>query len=52
MKLSQLQKLKPYDLQSLFLYDVCDSDLNSILHLTGLEELYSTFAVGLSTSTS
>jgi len=38
--LSHFKKLKPYDLQSLYLYDLCDSDLDSILHLTGLEELY------------
>jgi hypothetical protein len=40
IKLGHLQKLKPYDLQSLFLYDVSDTDLAGILHLTGLEELY------------
>lgn len=38
--LSHFKQLKPYDLQSLYLYDLCDSDLDSILHLTGLEELY------------
>ena len=40
VKISQMQKLKPNDLQSLFLYEVNDSDLESIVHLTGLEELY------------
>ena len=40
VKLTQMQKLKPNDLQSLFLYEVSDSDLDSIVHLTGLEELY------------
>jgi hypothetical protein len=38
--LSHFRKLKSYDLQSLYLYDLCDRDLESILHLTGLEELY------------
>jgi len=38
--LAWLRQLKPYDLQSLFLYDVCDTDLDSIVHLTGLDELY------------
>jgi hypothetical protein len=38
--LSHFKQLKPYDLQSLYLYDLGDSDLDSILHLTGLEELY------------
>jgi hypothetical protein len=37
---TQMQKLKPNDLQSLFLYEVADSDLDNIAHLTGLEELY------------
>ena len=40
VKLTQMQKLKPNDLQSLFLYEVGDSDLDSIVHLTGLEERY------------
>jgi len=39
-KLGYLQRLKPDDLQSLYLYDACDSDLDSIPPLTGLEELY------------
>lgn len=39
-RLSQMRNLKPNDLQSLFLYEVGDSDLDSIMHLTGLEELY------------
>ena len=38
--LKQLQGLKPNDLQSLFLYRACDADLDNIVHLTGLEELY------------
>lgn len=38
--LRQLQALRPHDLQALFLYDVCDADLDNIVHLTGLEELY------------
>jgi hypothetical protein len=40
VKLTQMRKLKPNDLQSLFLYEVADGDLDSIFHLTGLEELY------------
>ena len=40
LKLSRLGELKPDDLQSLFLYEVRDADLDSIVHLTGLEELY------------
>ena len=39
-KLSQLQGLQFDDLQSLFLYEVGDADLEGIVHLTGLEELY------------
>lgn len=39
-KLRHLQQLKSNDLQSLFIYDICDEDLDSIVHLTGLEELY------------
>ncbi|QWV99425.1 molecular chaperone DnaJ [Geomonas nitrogeniifigens] len=39
-KLKLLNGLRPEDLQSLFLYDVCDADLDSIVHLSGLEELY------------
>ncbi|UPU38132.1 molecular chaperone DnaJ [Geomonas paludis] len=39
-KLKSLQGLGPEDLQALFLYDVCDADLDSIVHLSGLEELY------------
>ena len=38
--LGYLRKLQPDDLQSLFLYEVDDSFLDSICHLTGLEELY------------
>ena len=38
--LRRLQELKPDDLQALFLYEVSDADLDSIVHLTGLEELY------------
>jgi len=40
VKLTQMKNIKPNDLQSLFLYEVGDSDLDSIMHLTGLEELY------------
>jgi len=40
VKLHQMLTLGPDDLQSLFLYEVCDSDLENIVHLTGLEELY------------
>jgi hypothetical protein len=40
VKLSYLQELKPDDLQSLFLYEIGDMDLDGIAHLTGLEELY------------
>jgi hypothetical protein len=40
IKLRHLQQLKSNDLQSLFIYDICDEDLDSIVHLTGLEELY------------
>jgi hypothetical protein len=40
VKLSQIRQLKADDLQALFLYEVDDSDLDSITHLTGLEELY------------
>jgi hypothetical protein len=40
VKLSQIRQLKADDLQALFLYEVDDSDLDSIMHLTGLEELY------------
>ena len=39
-RLMQLQGLSPDDLQALFLYDASDADLDSIVHLTGLEELY------------
>ncbi|MBU5613790.1 molecular chaperone DnaJ [Geomonas azotofigens] len=39
-KLKFLQGLGPEDLQALFLYDVRDADLDSIVHLCGLEELY------------
>lgn len=39
-RLSYLQHLQPNDLQSLFLYEVDDSFLDNIGHLTGLEELY------------
>ena len=39
-KLSHLQELQSDDLQSLFLYEVGDADLEGIVHLTGLEELY------------
>lgn len=38
--LKLLQGLAPNDLQALFLYEVCDADLDCIVHLTGLEELY------------
>jgi len=38
--LKQLQALSHDDLQALFLYDVSDADLDHIVHLTGLEELY------------
>ena len=38
--LKQLQGLRADDLQALFLYEVNDADLDSIVHLTGLEELY------------
>ena len=38
--LKQLQGLAPGDLQALFLYQVSDADLDSIVHLAGLEELY------------
>lgn len=40
VKVSQMRNLKPDDLQALFLYEVDDNDLESITHLTGLEELY------------
>lgn len=39
-KLQLLQGLRPEDLQALFLYDAQDADLDHIVHLTGLEELY------------
>ncbi len=39
-KLKLLQGLNPDDLQALFLYDALDADLDHIVHLTGLEELY------------
>ncbi|QXE91927.1 molecular chaperone DnaJ [Geomonas subterranea] len=39
-KLKLLQGLGGEDLQALYLYDVCDADLDSIVHLSGLEELY------------
>lgn len=39
-KLKLLKGLHPDDLQALFLYDVCDADLDCVVHLTGLEELY------------
>jgi hypothetical protein len=39
-KLKLLQGLEAADLQALFLYDVADADLDSIVHLSGLEELY------------
>lgn len=35
-----LQSLQPDDLQALFMYEVTDSALEYITHLTGLEELY------------
>lgn len=38
--LKQLQSLHPNDLQALFLYEIADGDLDQIVHLTGLEELY------------
>ncbi|GAW66303.1 molecular chaperone DnaJ [Geoanaerobacter pelophilus] len=38
--LKLLQQLKADDLQALFLYEVTDSDLDNIVHLSGLEELY------------
>jgi hypothetical protein len=40
VKLSQMQKIQPNDLQALYLYEIADDDLESIVHLTGLEELY------------
>jgi len=40
VRLKHLQGLKPDDLQSLFLYEVCDADLDNVVHLAGLEELY------------
>jgi len=40
VRLKHLQGLKADDLQSLFLYEVCDDDLANIVRLTGLEELY------------
>ncbi|GFO69834.1 hypothetical protein GMLC_34130 [Geomonas limicola] len=40
VKIGQIRNLKPDDLHSLFLYEVEDRDLDSIMHLTGLEELY------------
>jgi hypothetical protein len=40
VSLAFLQDLKPDDLQSLFLYEVSDTDLDTVAHLTGLEELY------------
>jgi hypothetical protein len=40
LKLSRMQEIKPDDLQSLFLYEISDTDLDGIVHLTGLEELY------------
>lgn len=40
INLGSLRHLKPDDLQALFLYEVADSDLDHIFHLTGLEELY------------
>jgi hypothetical protein len=40
VKLTQMRQFKPDDLQALFLYEVGDTDLDSIAHLTGLEELY------------
>jgi hypothetical protein len=38
--LKLLQQLNPDDLQALFLYEVTDADLDNIVHLSGLEELY------------
>jgi hypothetical protein len=38
--LSSLERLRPDDLHSLFLYGVGDADLDGISHLTGLEEVY------------
>lgn len=40
VKLASLRQLNPCDLQALFLYGVEDGDLDRIVHLTGLEELY------------
>ncbi|HBA88484.1 MAG TPA: molecular chaperone DnaJ [Geobacter sp.] len=39
-KLKLLQDLHADDLQALYLYQACDADLDNIVHLTGLEELY------------
>lgn len=39
-KLRLLQDLAADDLQALYLYEVRDADLDRIVHLTGLEELY------------
>jgi hypothetical protein len=40
VELSQMEKIQPNDLQALYLYEIADDDLESIAHLTGLEELY------------
>ncbi|GFO60087.1 hypothetical protein GMST_24120 [Geomonas silvestris] len=40
VEIGRIRNLKPDDLHSLFLYEVADRDLESIMHLTGLEELY------------
>jgi hypothetical protein len=40
VKISQIRNLRADDLHSLFLYEFGDEDLESIMHLTGLEELY------------
>lgn len=40
VEIDRIRNLKPDDLHSLFLYEVEDRDLESIMHLTGLEELY------------
>jgi hypothetical protein len=40
VKIAQIRNLRADDLHSLFLYEFGDEDLESIMHLTGLEELY------------
>jgi hypothetical protein len=40
VKFAQIRNLRADDLHSLFLYEFGDEDLESIMHLTGLEELY------------